>query len=113
MDDNNFREHIGDVVKQVLVSFLNTYRETKRSAEQEYFSIEDTASITGLSGKHVRRAIKRGELLCSNVGSSRRPTYRIAKKDIAAWFEQRRLKQGPAKSERQALVQQFFGKKKG
>jgi excisionase family DNA binding protein len=112
MDDNCIRAHICDIVKQELLPLLKMFRPTQNSAEQEYFSIEETAFITGLSGKHIRRAIKRGELLCSNMGGSRRPTYRIAKKDIAAWVEQHRLKHGPSKSERQALVRECFGKKR-
>lgn len=79
---------------------------------QRYLSIEQAASYAGLSTKHIRRAVKREELPCSNVGGSKRPTYRIDRQHIDAWMDARRVRQAPKKSERDALVEKYFGKKK-
>ncbi len=36
---------------------------------QEWFSVKDAARLTGLSDKHIRRAMQCGNLPCSNVGT--------------------------------------------
>lgn len=56
-----------------------------RLAEAAYLSIRDAARRVGLSESTVRRAVKRGELRAGNVGSERRPTWRIKAADLDVW----------------------------
>ena len=62
----------------------------------------------GSGRKHIRRTVKRGDLLCSDTGTAKRPNYSIARSDIAAWMESHRLRTGPAKPQRDALVDKYF-----
>jgi hypothetical protein len=79
---------------------------------QEWYSVQQTAAITGLSPKHIRRAIRRGELSCSDLGSGKRSMPRVARQDIENWFKANRLKQAPSKSERDALADHYFGRRR-
>jgi excisionase family DNA binding protein len=56
----------------------------------EYFSIRHAAKITGLSESYIRRAIRSGELPASNVGTWRRPAWRIARTELAQWMERKK-----------------------
>jgi hypothetical protein len=76
--------------------------------QHEWVSVKGAAALTGLSTKRIRRAIKRGELVVYNAGSGSRATDRIGRIDIETWMASMRLKQGPAKSARRALVDEFF-----
>jgi hypothetical protein len=58
-------------------------------ARQEWLSIRQVAAITGLSGSHIRRAVKSVELLASNAGTPDRPAWRIARADLADWMRKR------------------------
>lgn len=74
----------------------------------EFLSPKDAAELLGMkSTKVINKAIKRGELPCFNVGG-KRATNRIPKRDFDAWMESKRVSRGPAKSERQALVEKFW-----
>ena len=77
-----------------------------------FFSVRGAASFTGLSAKHIRRALKRGEFPCSNVGGDKRATLRIARRDIEDWFQAHRVNQCPRKAERDALSDSYFAKRK-
>src|SRR4051812_42437362 len=57
---------------------------------QEWFSIEQTAALTGLSSDHVRRHVTAGLLPVSNMGTFEKPYYRIHRKDIDEWMARRR-----------------------
>jgi excisionase family DNA binding protein len=58
--------------------------------DETYVSIKRTAKITGLSDSHIRQAVISGDLPASNVGTTKRPVYRIGKADLAAWLEGRK-----------------------
>lgn len=77
---------------------------------QCHYSIAETAEMTGLSEKHIRRATKQGALACSNVGGTGRPTYRIAETEIAAWMLSTRIPTGSTKQMRQDKVDRHFSK---
>ena len=80
---------------------------------QAWLSIGEAAKRSGLSHKHIRRAIDDGELPCSNVSrGSSRPTYRLAVKDLDNWFLSRRVETTPNKVARSELVNEIFGNKK-
>ncbi len=81
---------------------------------QEWCSVKQASVLTGLSSKHIRRAIKRGELLCSDMAleGASKPTYRIARTHLAAWMERCQLRQGPVRSARDAVADEFFGRRK-
>ena len=53
-------------------------------------SVKEAAKAVNLSESHIRRAIARGELPASNVGTAARPTWRIARADLDAWIEARK-----------------------
>jgi hypothetical protein len=58
--------------------------------------------------------MKAGELAYSNVGGeklAKRPTYRIARRDIIAWMEANKVRQGPSKTTRQDCVKKWFAPK--
>ncbi len=61
-------------------------------------SVKDAARLTGLSDKHIRRAMQCGNLPCSNVGTPDRPTYRFSRADIQTWMD--RTKSGALPSGR-------------
>lgn len=69
-------------------------------------STANATLLTGVSQSHVRRAVKRGELPASNVGTAHRPLWRITLHDLAVWYG--RKKGGatavPARSERNDLI---------
>lgn len=78
---------------------------------QGWLSIRQAASITGLSTSHVRRAVRRGELAASNVGSGGHAIWRIARADLASWME---TKKGgtavvPPRGQLDGLVDRYFG----
>lgn len=55
-----------------------------------FLSIKQAAHLTGLSSSHIRRAVKKGDVPASNVGTTQRPIYRIARKDLAEWMERKK-----------------------
>jgi hypothetical protein len=52
--------------------------------EQEWFSIDEVAALTGLSSDHVRRHVTGGTLPVCNQGTFEKPYYRIRRRDIDA-----------------------------
>jgi len=99
-----------DMLNTILAR-LDVFEQALQRAQLAYLSIEQAASLTGLSTKHIRRAVKKGELACSNVGGEKRPTYRIPRDAIEGWMRANRVRQAPTKSERDALVDRYFGKR--
>jgi excisionase family DNA binding protein len=57
--------------------------------EQELFSIDAVATMTGLSAAHVRRAVKGGTLVSSNMGTPDRALYRISRENVHRWVKER------------------------
>jgi excisionase family DNA binding protein len=102
-------EQVKDALKQVLVPMLEGL---KQVPPQECFSIRQAAVLMGLSPKHIRRAVQKGELGCSNVGGEKRSTLRITRRDIDAWLDATRIKHAPARPQRDALVEKYFPKRK-
>src|SRR5687767_13326675 len=78
---------------ETLIKETLAYLVKDRQVEKEWFSIGEAAILTGLSQDHVRRSILGGTLPASNMGTPDRPLYRIHRKDIDGWMEQR--KAGP------------------
>lgn len=75
-------------------------------ADVAYLSIKRTAQITALSDSRIRQAVTCGELAASNVGTTRRPIYRIAKTDLSAWLESRKGNSRPlGRAELRALIE--------
>ena len=64
--------------------------------EQEWFSIDEAAMLTGLSADHVRRHVTGGTLPVCNQGTFEKPYYRIRRSDIDTWMSQRMQQPGPA-----------------
>ena len=105
---------VDSAVNAVETRLANVFEQVERfqgAIRPEYLSIAQAADYTGLSAKHIRRAIRRGDLLCANTGTGKRPKYSIARTHIADWMEANRLKQGPSKASRQALVEELFPKR--
>ena len=55
-----------------------------------YFKIREVAETTRLSESHIRRAIRRGDLPASNVGTPDHPTWRISRKDLVEWMDRKK-----------------------
>jgi excisionase family DNA binding protein len=74
--------------------------------DEAYLPIKRAAQITALSNSHIRQAVTCGELPASNVGTARRPIYRIAKTDLSAWLESRKGNSRPlGRAELRALIE--------
>lgn len=56
----------------------------------EYLTVAQAAAAASVSPSHVRRALRRGELPASNVGTDPHPQWRIAPADLTAWVERRK-----------------------
>ena len=56
----------------------------------EYYSIKQAAKVIDVSPDHIRRAVLGGILPASNIGTTARPTYRIARIDLLAWVGKRK-----------------------
>ena len=77
--------HVQAMLERLLEPIVEELKNRLEMPPQELFSIRQAAALTGLSYKHIRRAVKKGELSCSNLGGDKRPTLRIARRDIDAW----------------------------
>jgi excisionase family DNA binding protein len=58
--------------------------------QAEYLSINQAATVAGLSATKIRREVKAGRLPASNTGTFSHAHYRIARTDLQAWMEQNR-----------------------
>ncbi|MDB5342472.1 MAG: hypothetical protein JWP89_849 [Schlesneria sp.] len=103
-DENEFREII-----QRLVSEVAELRAILVDSQTEYLSPQAAARCTGLSTKHIGRAIKVGELACSNVGYGKRPLPRIAISELRSWMESKLVVNCAIEKERKSLVEKHFG----
>lgn len=73
----------------------------------EWFTVKHAAATTSLSVTTIRRAILRGELQASNIGSTKRPTWRISRTDLNEWMERKKGETAvaiPPHSEMSSLV---------
>jgi excisionase family DNA binding protein len=52
-----------------------------------YFRIREVAETTRLSESHIRRAMRRGDLPASNVGTPDHPIWRISRRDLVEWMD--------------------------
>lgn len=78
---------------------------------QEYFSLKQAATMTGMSTKHITRAIKAGELVCSNMSKGgARPTYRIHRSAIDTWMKSFEPNMGPSREQVSDLEAKYFPK---
>ena len=86
-------------IDEKLTAVLSHLRNNKcESAEAEWISIKQAASLAGISETSIRRAIRRGQLKACNVGgSSRRPTWRIKRTDLQAFLETDAARSSPPK----------------
>jgi excisionase family DNA binding protein len=109
--ESDIESRIADEIEKRLAPFFRRLEEHLSKPEQGYFGVPEAAAYVSCSGKSIRRAIKKGELACSNIGGDRRRAIRIDRKDLDVWMERLRLKQGETKSARQSLVDKFFPKK--
>lgn len=95
---------------QLLAEDVAQLRKEAATLRQELLTIRQVAELTGLSEKHIRRAIKLGKLPFSNVGVPHKPTYRIARADLATWISSTRTFGSEGKAKRQRDVQRHFPK---
>src|SRR5262245_27129203 len=103
---------VNAIESRLLPIFSRFERRLDGAVSQEYFSIRQAAVYTGLSGKSIRRAVRKGMLPCSNPMGGKRATLCIARKDLDTLMLNTRLKQGPARVERDVLVGEVFGRKR-
>jgi len=78
------------VLERLLTPILAKVEKKLTMPVQEWFSIQETAILTGLSSDHVRRHVTSGLLPVSNQGTHEKPYYRIHRKDIDEWMNKRR-----------------------
>jgi excisionase family DNA binding protein len=69
---------------------VGTKEEPLGSDRKAHLSIRSASMLLSLSESHVRRAILKGELPASNVGSRARPLWRISRSDLDAWLESKK-----------------------
>jgi excisionase family DNA binding protein len=86
----SIEQGIDATLERLLLPIVEKLKKRLELPPQEWFSIKETAALTGLSADHIRRAVSGGTLPCSNVGTNDRPTYRISRTDIAQWMERRK-----------------------
>ena len=84
------------VIERRLAELGMQIRNRQEMREQEWFSIDEVAALTGLSADHVRRHVTGGTLPVCNQGTFEKPYYRIRRSDIDAWMAQRMQQPGPA-----------------
>lgn len=70
--------------------FVGTKEEPLGTDRKAHLSIRSASMLLSLSESHVRRAILKGELPASNVGSRARPLWRISRSDLDAWLESKK-----------------------
>lgn len=80
---------------------------------QEWFSIDETAALTGLSADHVRRHVIAGTLPVCNQGTFEKPYYRIRRSDIDAWMTRRMQKPEPASRKKQTTPGSYTSRHHG
>lgn len=106
------REPICDLLGRIAESVDRIGRQLAQSdsgADAEYLSIRQAASLAGLSATKIRREIKAGRLLASDIGTARRSHYRIRKTDLQSWMETNKGgNRVPSKSELANLVNRYF-----
>ncbi len=73
-------------------------------------SIKQASKAMNLSETHLRRAIARGELPASNVGSEGRRLWRIAPTDLSLWLERKKGgdQKVPPRSELKDLIRRHL-----
>ncbi len=76
-----------------------------------YFTIREVAETTRLSESHIRRAIRRGDLPASNVGTPDHPIWRISLGDVLEWMD--RKKGGTSKVPPQSSLRDVFERHQG
>jgi excisionase family DNA binding protein len=108
-------EHLS--ILRELTALVRELTQRPVSLERTHYQVDELAVKLGLSESHIRRALKSGELRYSAMGKPRRgrgskPNL-IAWSDVLAWIERHRVEVAPAKVEREALVDKWFGGKTG
>jgi excisionase family DNA binding protein len=63
-----------------------------RTREQEvaaytYLTPQEVAEVLKCSAEHVKRLIKKGEIAAVDIGTERRPLYRVAPDVFAAYLQ--------------------------
>ena len=89
--------------EQLVERFETILNDLKRLASfqgQSWLSIQDTAKIVGVSEDHIRRFIRAGYLSVANIGTPDRPLYRISRKDIDTFMEQRKTSPLPPRRQK-------------
>jgi hypothetical protein len=81
-------ENLEELVQR-MESLLNRLEKKLFLPPQQWFSIKGTAAITGLSTRHIRRAIHAGHLRASNQGTPDRPVYFVSREAIDEWMKER------------------------
>jgi hypothetical protein len=103
MTDNeigSIRQCIDATLARLLLPIVEKLKNRLDLPPQEWFSIKETAAITGLSADHVRRHVVAGLLSAANQGSFEKPLYLIHKPDIDKWMEERKERPSPAPRKR-------------
>jgi excisionase family DNA binding protein len=75
---------------QAHTRLLRAIHEGRCQGQAEYVSIQQAATLTGLSATKIRREVKAGRLPASDAGTPAHPHYRIRKADLNTWLESNR-----------------------
>lgn len=92
-----------DELKELLVKILNELQDRPSLPAKEFYSINEAAALTSLSAKHVRRAVVGGALIASDLGTKDHPLYRISRRNLLKWMEDREDGAKPPKKEKVAI----------
>jgi len=95
IESTNHRETL-ELVQTLLAQQTELLERVMKLAEavergqQDWYSVQNAAARTGLSAKHIWRAIVGGTLPASNVGTHDRALYRVSREDLNTWMEKRK-----------------------
>ena len=81
---------VRDLLTRIAEAAERIDRKLSQAEDVEFLSIKQAAVVAGLSSTKIRREIKAGRLLASDIGTAAHPHYRIARADLHTWMEAHR-----------------------
>ena len=87
-------EQVAKAVEELLAPRLGRLEEALSQPVKGYFTLAEAAAFVGCSTAHLTRHVKAFTLPASNIGTVDGPDYRIARSDLLAWMERRKVGAG-------------------
>ena len=83
-------KHSNDMARELYARVDKVVRRTGSKVSSSCMSITSFLIVPQLSESHIRRAIRRGDLPASNVGTPDHPIWRISRKDLVEWMDRKK-----------------------